>query len=172
MQADEEKILRFVNTMAKTILKFVDEQENINKNTKKEAVPEDYMFVSQFGVATYASLCHQIKFLIHDANPSGEALVLGFLWVKSLSDVCSRAIVSLATIRLLFVVGVRIATKFIDDRFPNNLKFAFSAGVTLQHLNQLELEFLTLKRWKLYLDAKNSLFTTLLDDCSNGKDPV
>lgn len=54
----------------------------------------------------------------------------------------------------LILTAVLLASKFFNDVFFGNHFVAYVGGIHLQELNQLEVEFVRLLGWKLWVDPE------------------
>lgn len=85
------------------------------------------------------------------ANCSGECFVLALVYIDRLIQRNNFVINSLNVHRIL-ITSVMLAAKFFDDHYYNNTYYAKIGGVPRNEMNLLELEFLFLVNFSLYLD--------------------
>lgn len=65
-----------------------------------------------------------------------------------------KGVVTRATVTKLFACGVLVALKWVeDDAYAYNKQWAKTVAVDVPRMNQMELEFCSLLRWKLHVTA-------------------
>lgn len=82
---------------------------------------------------------------------SDECLVLGLVYIDRLMKLQPQFVVSPLSIHRLLATSMMVAAKFFDDSFFVNSYYARVAGVRVQELNDLEVQFLQFLNWKLFV---------------------
>jgi len=82
---------------------------------------------------------------------SDECFVLALIYVKRLKSRVEDFRIDLLSVHRLLLTGLTLATKFCEDEYSKNSYSAIVGGVSNKELNQLELMFLTLLDFKLYV---------------------
>eukprot|EP00298_Acanthocystis_sp_HF-20_P004858 c15172_g1_i1.p1 GENE.c15172_g1_i1~~c15172_g1_i1.p1 ORF type:complete len:191 (+),score=49.71 c15172_g1_i1:69-641(+) len=88
------------------------------------------------------------------ANCSNECFVLALIFVDRIIQRHPDFYVSNYNIHRLFITGVMVAAKFFDDVYFNNAFYARVGGISLNELNELEIEFLFLLNFTLHTDPE------------------
>jgi hypothetical protein len=85
------------------------------------------------------------------SNSSQGSLILALYYMGSLVRHVPNFIISPFNVHRLLLVSVLCASKFHDDVYFSNSFFAKIGGVSVKELNRLEVEFLALIRFNLYV---------------------
>lgn len=116
------------------------------------------------------------------AGCSGECFVLALVYIdRIIKSNHNFAVNSLNVHRLLIIrfaiffcgisiFSVMLAAKFFDDQYYNNAYYAQIGGVACEEVNTLEVEFLFMINFSLYVsvDTYNQYFTELMNHMSSG----
>lgn len=97
---------------------------------------------------------------------SGEAMILAMIHIARIYQKLPNFPVNILTIHRLLLVSVMVSAKFFDDSFLNNARYAHVGGVDGDDLNMLELEYLFLIDFNLYVSYEDyaNIFCTLVID--------
>mmetsp|Transcript_88880 Transcript_88880/g.248773 ORF Transcript_88880/g.248773 Transcript_88880/m.248773 type:complete len:282 (+) Transcript_88880:86-931(+) len=82
---------------------------------------------------------------------SDACLVLSMIYVDRLLQMHDGFVVSSLNIHRLMAVSVMVAAKFHDELFYSNGYYAKVAGVHLAELNRMEVKFMVMLQWRLYV---------------------
>lgn len=82
---------------------------------------------------------------------SGEAMILSIVHIARICRTLPNFPVNSLTIHRLLLASLLISAKFFDDSRTNNGRYALLGGVTLKEMNQLEVEFLFLIDFNLFV---------------------
>lgn len=85
------------------------------------------------------------------ANCSGECFVLALVYIDRLIQ-RNNFIINSLNVHRIVITSVMLGAKFFDDHYYNNTYYAKIGGVPRNEMNLLELEFLFLINFSLYLD--------------------
>lgn len=88
------------------------------------------------------------------ASCSAECFVLALVYIDRLIQQADFTISSL-NIHRVVVTSVMLAAKFFDDHYYNNAYYAKIGGVPCLEMNALELEFLFLINFSLYVEPQS-----------------
>lgn len=94
-----------------------------------------------------------VKRIMRYGGCSPSTLVLGLLYVERLKRKLLHVWITKQNIQRLFLVAVMEAVKHWEDFYYSNEHWAKIGGLTLKELNALEVEFLNLMNWELYVPA-------------------
>lgn len=112
-----------------------------------EITPFDACRAPQVAVLIY------LRRLQHRFNCSPACFVLARIYLRRvLSNDSSRISLCSTNVHRLLLTAVVTAVKFHDDSHASNSVFARGGGVCLQEMNLLELLFLKLLGWRLFVD--------------------
>jgi hypothetical protein len=89
--------------------------------------------------------------LVLGTGMSGESLMLAMVHLARFAKRNPEFPINILTIYRLFLTVCLCACKFYDDQFSNNKKFAKTGGVTLQEMNILEIEYLFMSGFNMYV---------------------
>eukprot|EP00439_Symbiodinium_sp_Y106_P074294 s984_g14.t1 len=80
-----------------------------------------------------------------------SCLLLALVYIDRAVKMDSIVAVNKFTIHRLLAVSTVVAAKIQDDLFFSNAHYARVCGLTLRELNNLEVHFISLLRWKLHV---------------------
>jgi hypothetical protein len=111
--------------------------EAINNGTTH---PSTFKFqcreIPQFDIRLYLSrLLKYIDF-------SGETMLITLVYLARIQRTHPSFPINVRTIHRLMLVGLLVSSKFFDDSFASNTRYAHIGGISLAEMNMLEFEFL------------------------------
>lgn len=114
------------------------------------------------GVQDYLDRIHQY------ASCSGECFILALIYIDRLIQK-SNLIVTYLNVHRIIITSVTLAAKFFDDQYYNNQYYGRVGGVPCLELNSLELEFLFLTNFTLFVPPQLYLqyYGELLNHATN-----
>jgi hypothetical protein len=83
-----------------------------------------------------------------------SCLVLGLVYIDRLMKLHPEFVVCPKSIHRLTAASMTVAVKFFDDEFYSNAYYSRVAGIRVQELNALEVEFLCLIDWRLHVPCQ------------------
>lgn len=86
------------------------------------------------------------------ARCSDSCFIVALIYIDRIIEIRNVVLTSLNVHRIL-ITSVLVAAKFFDDEFYNNAFYAKLGGVPAWEMNSLELEFLHLVNFSLYVSA-------------------
>jgi len=93
------------------------------------------------------------------AECSAECYVMALMYINTLLEHRPNFKLSIINIHRLLLVSLLVAAKFTDDHYYNNAYYAKIGGITKTELATIEIEFLALINFDLYVtDAKYKHF--------------
>ena len=78
-------------------------------------------------------------------------LLIGAIYLERLKQRDPQVYLTLDNYQRLFLLAVMTASKFLDDYYVSNKRWAAIGGISLREINQLELEFLYRLSFTLYV---------------------
>jgi len=103
-----------------------------------------------------------LKRIAKFSHCSEECFVLALIYIDRLILSNRTFSVNIYNVHRLVISSVMLAAKFFDDQYFNNAHYARVGGVSCKEMNQLEIEFLFMMNFDLFVD--NELYTTY-DKC-------
>ncbi len=82
---------------------------------------------------------------------SGECFVLALVYIDRIIQSNPNFVVNSLNIHRLLITSVMISAKFFDDQYFNNAYYAKVGGVPCKEMNSLEVEFLFLTNFSLFV---------------------
>lgn len=112
------------------------------------------------------SLHAYLEHLVYHTGISGEALMLAMAHLSRFSKKNRHFPINPLTIHRLCLTACLCACKFYDDQFSNNKHFAKAGGISLQEMNMLEIEYLFLSKFHMFVtdEQYQDLYRELLID--------
>ena len=101
------------------------------------------------------------------ASCSDECFVLALVYIDRIIQSNPSFVVNSLNIHRLLITSIMLAAKFFDDQYYNNAYYAKIGGVPCQEMNALEVEFLFIANFTLYVStAKYSQYYSELSNHS------
>merc|ERR1719295_121694 len=86
---------------------------------------------------------------------SEECFVLALIYIDRLIKHNGNFLVNSLNVHRLIITSVMLAAKFFDDQYFNNAYFGKVGGVNCKEINSLEIEFLFMINFNLYVSEKD-----------------
>merc|ERR1719186_2324336 len=100
---------------------------------------------------TIKSYLHRIaKF----SNCSEECFVLALVYIDRLIRKNENFMVNSLNVHRLMITSIMLGAKFFDDQYFNNAYFGKVGGVSRKEINLLEIEFLFMINFNLYVETE------------------
>lgn len=100
------------------------------------------------------SVKHYLERIAKYASCSSECFVLALVYIDRLIQQAGFTVSSL-NIHRVCITSIMLAAKFFDDHYYNNAYYAKIGGVPCSEMNSLELEFLFLINFTLYVEPES-----------------
>ena len=97
------------------------------------------------------SLSSYVFRIMKYSKASGESLILGLTYFGRMMERYPEMAVNLFCIHRFLLISLMIAAKYYDDRTSNNTLYAMAGGIKLAELNLLEMTYLELMEYSLYV---------------------
>lgn len=104
--------------------------------------------VPNISLSSYASRIHEYF------RCTGECFVLCLIYIDRIVKHNTDIQVTDLTCHRMLLTGCAVAAKVHDDEYASNEYFARVGGIETQELNTLEVEFLQLLGWKLFVSGE------------------
>jgi hypothetical protein len=100
---------------------------------------------------------------------SGECFVLALVYIDRIIQLNPTFVVNSLNIHRLLITSIMLAAKFFDDQYFNNAYYAKVGGVPCSEINSLEVEFLFLCNFALFVNTEtySQYYTELCNHASN-----
>jgi len=92
------------------------------------------------------------------SNCSEECFVLALIYIDRLIKHNGNFLVNSLNVHRLIITSIMLAAKFFDDQYFNNAYFGKVGGVSCKEINLLEIEFVFMINFNLYVET--GLFET------------
>jgi len=83
---------------------------------------------------------------------SEEVFTIALIYIDRLMKRNGNTLVNSGTIHRLMITSIMLGAKFFDDRYHNNAHFGKIGGVSCREMNMLEIEFLFLINFNLFVE--------------------
>lgn len=87
------------------------------------------------------------------SNCSEECFVLSLIYIDRLIRTNGNFLVNSLNVHRLLITSMMLAAKFFDDQYFNNAYYGKVGGVSCKEINLLEIEFLFMINFNLYVEA-------------------
>jgi len=94
-----------------------------------------------------------LKRIAKFSHCSEECFVLALIYIDRIIR-SQDFLVNSYNVHRLVIASVMVAAKFFDDQYFNNPQYGLIGGVSSQEINQLEIEFLFMINFELFVDKK------------------
>jgi len=94
-----------------------------------------------------------LKRIVKYSNCSEECFVLALIYIDRLIKVNEKFMLNSLNVHRLIITSVMLGAKFFDDQYYNNAHFGKVGGVSCKEINLLEIEFVFMINFNLYVGA-------------------
>jgi hypothetical protein len=121
-----------------------------------DTLPSDPRLLTRFHTERLPSISigSYLERIAHYSECSDESLVMAFIHISRVSHNKPHFHLNALSIHRLLLTAIMTTVKFYDDAYYNNAFFAKIGGVQLREMNALEIDFLELIQFELYIDSK------------------
>jgi len=127
-----------------------DTKEKTGVEAKKSVHPESLAFTCL--TRPNIDLDYFMKRIAEETYISNEALIFSIVNLSQLMEMVPTFPINIFTIHRLLLISMMVSAKYFDDHYVNNAVYARAGGIPIKELNQLEVTFMFLLQFKLYLD--------------------
>jgi len=126
-------------------------------SSKTDTISDDPSTITVFHTERAPSISIEDYFqrIAKYSECSAEVLVLGVAHINRILYYQPSFEVNTLTIHRLLLTSIMCSAKFLDDHYCNNLYYAKVGGVSNSELNSLEVEFLALTNFDLFVQSEN-----------------
>jgi len=143
MKMNEERRSQQVEALSDVLLKLCERNDRfIIPATRFNALR-----LPQITIKAY------LKRIAKFAHCSEECFVLALIYIDRIIR-SQDFLVNSYNVHRLVIASVMVAAKFFDDQYFNNPQYGLIGGVSSQEINQLEIEFLFMINFELFVDKK------------------
>jgi len=82
---------------------------------------------------------------------SKSCFILALVYIDRVVQTTPHVVINNKTVHRLLLVGVLVASKFLDDGGFDNAHYAQIGGMDTKELNRLEVKFLSCLNWNLHV---------------------
>jgi len=94
-----------------------------------------------------------LKRIAQYSNCSEECFVLALIYIDRLIRKNGNFLVNSLNVHRLIITSIMLGAKFFDDQYFNNTYFGKIGGVSCKEINQLEIEFLFMINFNLFVQT-------------------
>lgn len=129
-----------------------------------DTLPADATMLTRFHTERIPaiSIGRYLERVAHYSECSEEALIMAFIHISRISHNKPSFHLNALSIHRLLLASIMTSVKFFDDHYYNNNHFAKVGGVQIHEMNTLELEFLALIEFQLFID--DAIFRRFRDE--------
>ncbi|KAM3141221.1 hypothetical protein pb186bvf_006606 [Paramecium bursaria] len=134
----EDVVIAIANVLDEVVQEtdFLESQLNTRFHTLKKPSITLKQYISRIQKYSYCSY---------------ECYILALIYIDRIQDMNQELVINSYCIHRFLLIAILIGIKYNDDDYYKNEYYAKVGGISLQELNLLELEFLTLIDHRLYV---------------------
>lgn len=123
---------------------------------RNDKIPLDPKGVSKFHALRppAISILDYLERVAKYAACSGECFVLALIYIDRIIQTNPTFVVNSLNIHRLLITSIMLGAKFFDDHYFNNAYYAKVGGVPCQEMNSLEVEFLFMTNFTLFVTTE------------------
>jgi len=146
MQINEERRIKLVNVLSDVLSRLCERNDRFIVNH----TPVTRFHATRAPQITIKSYLHRIaKF----SNCSEECFVLALIYIDRLIRKNGNFLVNSLNVHRLMITSIMLGAKFFDDQYFNNAYFGKVGGVSCKEINLLEIEFVFMINFNLYVET-------------------
>eukprot|EP00961_Rhodomonas_salina_P135656 1825058-Rhodomonas_salina.2 len=138
---DLNKLNKWDYALQLDLIEFCAEmlEDTVERNERRGKQCELRSFVGKTAPISPAQYVRRIR---KHSQCSPCCLVVACIYLQRLKNRVSQTYLTTTTFQRLFAIAAMTASKYLDDHFSSNRRWADIAGLSLKELNALEVEFL------------------------------
>eukprot|EP00397_Hematodinium_sp_SG-2012_P003438 GEMP01003446.1.p1 GENE.GEMP01003446.1~~GEMP01003446.1.p1 ORF type:complete len:238 (+),score=17.83 GEMP01003446.1:248-961(+) len=133
----------FLRAVTEILIKNVDTRDDCE--SKRGTLLFDSSTIPPIGIGSYLIRLHKY----FDCSQSCHVLAL--IYLDHFARACDDFALTVRNVHRLYLASLVLAAKFWEDMFYDNTYYAKCGGVRLVELNRLELAFLSVVKFKLWV---------------------
>jgi len=147
MKIHEERRIKLVNVLSDVLCRLCERNDRFIINhapvTRFHTLRAPQITVKAYlnRIAKY-SIC------------SEECFILALIYIDRLIKYNGNFLVNSLNVHRLIITSIMLAAKFFDDQYFNNAYFGKVGGVSCKEINLLEIEFVFMINFNLYVESK------------------
>jgi len=146
MKIKEERRNRLVEVLSDVLTRLCERNDRFMMNhtpvTRFQALR-----APQIAIKAY------LKRIVKYSNCSEECFILALIYIDRLIKVNEKFMLNSLNVHRLMITSVMLGAKFFDDQYYNNAHFGKVGGVSCKEINLLEIEFVFMINFNLYVDT-------------------
>jgi len=103
--------------------------------------------------APHVTIKSYLKRIVKYSNCSEQCFVLALIYIDRLNRINEGFKVNSLNVHRLIITSIMLGAKFFDDKYYNNAYFGKVGGVTCKEINLLEIEFVFMINFNLYVES-------------------
>jgi len=147
MQINEKRRNKLVNVLSDVLSRLCERNDNFLMNhtpvTRFHALRAPQITIESY-----------LKRIAKYSNCSEECFVLALIYIDRLIRNNGNFLVNSLNVHRLMITSIMLGAKFFDDQYFNNAYFGKVGGVSCKEINLLEIEFLFMINFNLYVETE------------------
>jgi len=148
MKPNEERRAKLVPVLARVLAELCKRNDHI-------AVDPSHVTKFHALRAPAISIEDYLQRISKYSGCSEECFILSLIYVDRLINQNQNLIVNSLCVHRLIITSIMLAAKFFDDQYFNNAYYGKVGGVNCKEINSLEIEFLFMINFNLYVSEKD-----------------
>lgn len=145
----EAKLKSLELVIADMLVKIIQHNDNISNNQNNQQITRFHSRQApSIQVPAYLSR------IVQYASVEKACLLMILVYIDRIAKTRPEFILNSLTVHRFMIAAVTVTSKTLCDSYCTNTHYARVGGITVQELNTLELEFLFLINWHLYVDEE------------------
>jgi len=147
MQINEKRRNKLVNVLSDVLSRLCERNDRFLINhtpvTRFHALRAPQITIESY-----------LKRIAKFSNCSEECFVLALIYIDRLIRKNGNFLVNSLNVHRLMITSIMLGAKFFDDQYFNNAYFGKVGGVSCKEINLLEIEFLFMINFNLYVETE------------------
>jgi len=147
MQINKERRKKLVNVLSDVLTRLCERNDRFIRN---------HTIVTRFHAlrAPQITIESYLRRIAKYSNCSEECFVLALIYIDRLIRNNGSFLVNSLNVHRLMITSIMLGAKFFDDQYFNNKYFGSVGGVSCKEINLLEIEFLFMINFNLYVKTE------------------
>jgi len=147
MKIHEERRIKLVNVLSDVLCRLCERNDRFTIN---------HAAVTRFHTlrAPHITVKDYLNRIAKYSSCSEECFILALIYIDRLIKYNGNFLVNSLNVHRLMITSIMLAAKFFDDQYFNNAYFGKVGGVSCKEVNLLEIEFVFMINFNLYVESE------------------
>jgi len=147
MKIHEERRIKLVNVLSDVLCRLCERNDRFTIN---------HAAVTRFHTlrAPHITVKDYLNRIAKYSSCSEECFILALIYIDRLIKYNGNFLVNSLNVHRLMITSIMLAAKFFDDQYFNNAYFGKVGGVSCKEINLLEIEFVFMINFNLYVETE------------------